>query len=75
MLLQAGQWVGKGSLLVEGQSLGQGISCDVEVSHHDVEFNLGVEFDIKELGRARHVRAHRGQRGRHLQRQRAHPCG
>ena len=50
MLLQAGQWVGKGSLLVEGQSLGQGISCDVEVTHHDVEFNLGVEIDIKELG-------------------------
>lgn len=50
MLLQAGQWIGKGSLLIEGQSLGQGISCEAEVSHHDVEYSVGAEVDIKELG-------------------------
>ncbi len=50
MLLQAGHWLGKGSLLVEGQSLGQGISCDVEVTHAELEFNIGAEIDIKELG-------------------------
>lgn len=50
MLLQAGHWLGKGSLLVAGQSLGQGISCDVDVSHQDAEFNIGAEIDIKELG-------------------------
>jgi hypothetical protein len=50
MLLQVGQWLGKGSLLVEGQSLGQGISCEVEVSHEDVEFAIAAEIDIKELG-------------------------
>lgn len=50
MLLQPGHWLGKGSLLVEGQSLGQGISCDVEVSHEDVEFTVAAEIDIKEMG-------------------------
>lgn len=50
MLLQAGHWLGKGSLLVEGQSLGQGVSCDVQVTHEEVEFNIAAEMDIKELG-------------------------
>ena len=57
MLLQPGQWLGKGSLLVEGQSLGQGLSCEAEVTRAEVEFNIGVEIDIKELGaRAMSVR-------------------
>ena len=50
MLLQPGHWRGRGSLLVEGQSLGQGVSCDVEVTHAEVEYNIGAEIDIKELG-------------------------
>lgn len=31
MLLQAGQWLGRGSLLVEGASLGEPLECDLTV--------------------------------------------
>ena len=31
MLLQAGQWLGRGSLLVEGASLGEPIECDLTI--------------------------------------------
>ena len=50
MLLQPGHWLGKGSLLAEGQSLGQEVSCDVDVSHEDVEFAIAAEVDIREMG-------------------------
>jgi hypothetical protein len=57
MLLQPGHWLGRGSLLAEGQSLGQGVSCDAEVSHDDGGFSIAVELDIKEIGtRAMSVR-------------------
>ena len=50
MLLQAGHWLGRGSLLAEGQSLGQGVSCDVDVSHDDAGYTVKAEIDIKEVG-------------------------
>ncbi|MYH16728.1 MAG: hypothetical protein F4149_16320 [Gammaproteobacteria bacterium] len=31
MLLQAGQWLGRGSLLVEGASLGEPLECDLTI--------------------------------------------
>jgi hypothetical protein len=50
VLLQSGHWLGRGSLLAEGQSLGQGVNCDVEVSQDDTGFTVAVEIDIKEVG-------------------------
>lgn len=50
MLLRAGHWLGRGSLLAEGASLGQGVRCDVEVSQDDDGFTLAVDLDIKEVG-------------------------
>ena len=50
MLLQAGHWLGRGSLLAEGQALGQGVSCDVEVTHDADGFSIAAEIDIKEVG-------------------------
>ncbi|MDH3643725.1 MAG: hypothetical protein OES38_16595 [Gammaproteobacteria bacterium] len=50
MLLQDGHWLGRGSLLAEGQTLGQGVSCDVDVSHDEDGFTIAAEVDIKEVG-------------------------
>jgi len=57
MLLRPGHWLGRGSLLAEGQSLGQGVSCDVQVSSDEDGYTVKAEIDIKEVGaRAMSVR-------------------
>ena len=40
MNLRPGRWIGKGSLLAEGQSRGQSLSCDVEVRQDPDGFTL-----------------------------------
>ena len=50
MLLQAGHWLGRGSLLAEGQSLGQGVSCDAEVAQDPDGYTVKAEIDIREVG-------------------------
>jgi hypothetical protein len=50
MLLQAGHWLGRGSLLVEGQSLGQGISVDAQVERDEGGYTIAAEIDVKEIG-------------------------
>ena len=57
MLLRPGHWLGRGSLLAEGQSLGQGVSCEVEISAYQDGYTVKAEIDIKEVGaRAMSVR-------------------
>jgi hypothetical protein len=57
MLLRPGHWLGRGSLLAEGQSLGQSVSCEVEISAYQDGYNVKAEIDIKEVGaRAMSVR-------------------
>lgn len=50
MLLRPGHWLGRGTLLIEGQSLGQGVTCDAEISHEDDGYRIAAEVDIKEIG-------------------------
>ncbi len=40
MNLQTGRWIGKGSLLAEGQSLGHAVTCDVQVQKDEDGFTL-----------------------------------
>jgi hypothetical protein len=40
MLLQAGHWLGKGSLLTEGASLGEALEADVQVVEDEGGFTL-----------------------------------
>lgn len=57
MLLRPGHWLGRGLLLAEGQSLGRGVSCEVEVSEYGDGYTVKAEIDIKEVGaRAMSVR-------------------
>ncbi len=35
MLLRTGQWLGKGSVLLQGMSLGQTVNVEVEITDHD----------------------------------------
>ena len=46
MLLQAGHWLGRGSLLVEGASLGEPVECDVVIEQDSGGLTLtgAVEF-------------------------------
>jgi hypothetical protein len=50
ILIRSGQWTGRGSILAEGQSLGQGVACDVEVQRDDEGASISAEVDAKELG-------------------------
>lgn len=50
ILIRSGQWTGRGSVLAEGQSLGHGVACDVEVRRDEEGASLNVEVDAKELG-------------------------
>ena len=40
MNLHPGRWIGKGSLLPEGQSLGETVTCEVQVQRDDDGFTL-----------------------------------
>lgn len=50
MLLRPGHWLGRGTLLVEGQSLGQGVTCDADISRDEDGYKITAEIDIKEFG-------------------------
>ena len=51
MLLQSGQWLGRGSLLVEGASLGEAVECDANVASDDGGFTITGEAVFKDLGK------------------------
>ncbi|MCZ6641460.1 MAG: hypothetical protein O7F71_07785 [Gammaproteobacteria bacterium] len=51
MLLQNGQWLGRGSLLVEGASRGEKVECDVAVESDDGGFTITGEAVFKEMGK------------------------
>lgn len=50
MLLQGGQWLGRGSLLVEGVSLGESVECDVSVQSDDGGYTITGEAVFKDMG-------------------------
>ena len=47
MLLQAGQWLGRGSLLVEGASLGEPIECDLTIEQDSSGLTLTGALEFK----------------------------
>ena len=47
MLLQAGRWLGRGSLLVEGASLGEPIECDLAIEQDSSGLTLTGTLEIK----------------------------
>ncbi len=47
VLLKSGQWLGRGSLLVEGASLGQAVECDVLVEQDSGGLTLTGEVGFK----------------------------
>ena len=47
MLLQAGHWLGRGSLLVEGASLGEQIECDLTVEQDSGDLTLTGALEFK----------------------------
>ena len=51
MLLQKGQWLGRGSLLVEGSSRGEKVECDVVVKSDEGGFTITGEAVFKEMGK------------------------
>ncbi len=51
MLLHNGHWLGRGSLLVEGASLGEAVECDVIVESDEGGFTLIGEVVFKEMGK------------------------
>lgn len=48
MLLQAGQWLGRGSLLVEGASLGEPIECDLAIEQDSSGLTLTGALEFKQ---------------------------
>ena len=48
MLLRKGQWLGRGSLLVEGASLGEQLEVDVEVEEDAGGFTLSGSYTLKD---------------------------
>ena len=48
MLLQAGHWLGRGSLLVEGASLGEPIECDVVIEQDSGGLTLTGAMEFKQ---------------------------
>ncbi len=48
MLLQAGQWLGRGSLLVEGASLGEPIECDLTIEQDSTGLTLTGTLEFKQ---------------------------
>ena len=48
MLLKKGQWLGRGSLLVEGASLGEQIEAEVEVEEDAGGFTLTGNYTLKD---------------------------
>lgn len=52
MLLQKGHWLGRGSVLVEGQSLGQTAECDVRIEQDDGGFTLHAELTVQDSQRS-----------------------
>ncbi len=51
MLLHKGQWLGRGSLLVEGASLGETVECDITVQSDEGGFTIIGEAVFKEMGK------------------------
>lgn len=47
MLLQAGHWLGRGSLLVEGASLGEPIECDLAIEQDSSGLTLTGALEFK----------------------------
>lgn len=47
MLLQTGHWLGRGSLLAEGSSRGQPITCELDVTQDDDGFTLGGHWQTE----------------------------
>ena len=52
MLLKPGQWLGRGSLLVEGASLGEALECEVLVEQDSSGMTLTGELAFKNGGTA-----------------------
>ena len=48
MLLQAGQWLGRGSLLVEGASLGEPIECDLTIEQDSSGLTLTGALELRQ---------------------------
>ena len=48
MLLQAGHWLGRGSLLVEGASLGEPIECDLSIEQDSSGLTLTGALEFKQ---------------------------
>ncbi len=47
MMLESGQWLGRGSLLGEGQSLGRSIECDALVARDDSGITITGSWQIQ----------------------------
>ena len=47
MLLQVGHWLGRGSLLVEGASLGEPIECDLTIEQDSTGLTLAGTLEFK----------------------------
>lgn len=48
MILRAGHWLGRGSVLIEGMSLGRTVECDARVDADDAGLVLNAELAIPE---------------------------
>lgn len=48
MILRPGQWLGRGSVLLEGMSLGRTVECDARVDADEAGFIVNAELAIQE---------------------------
>lgn len=51
MILKPGHWLGRGSLLIEGVSLGRTMTCDARVEQDDGGLNVSAELQLQDGGR------------------------
>ena len=48
MLLKPGQWLGKGSVLLQGMSLGETVNVELKIEEHDDSITLTGSMDVGE---------------------------
>ena len=56
MLLVAGEWLGKGSLLLEGRSLGEAMDVEARIEADDTGLSIHVQLTLAERSRALLIR-------------------